>query len=483
MLETSSGILEVLQTLEQEDLQLQQHQKTQSHQDISKVKDESKRSVLKSLLKRTHSAPKKINISKAKKVAAADEEQKQRSQDEDDQQPQSPTSPHYSSCCHPFVDKLKGMADKQLHKTSHKNKNKQVKKIPLDGKNKIVLQEETKIMKLKDSPKSERKGFASYVEKRDSDEILEIIDLEESPSEIRKRREDERRQAHEQPSSIVTPDEVIDLPTPSKPKANILTIKKNTIEEDDGVKEPTVDELLEEEFKNDPCPRKTPRRPKEHVYEDIDNPDDLAMTSFTAPATPLAAPLTPPTPSDSRKDKTNDFFNKLFGRADALKQSLSKQDNSAVKELKEKEIAGLTEEEESIEVVTPPTSTLLAPLSSIDSVSLDDEKKARLSAVSEESDQSTEVKRESEVVVKSSEPEIKSVLRRDSSPAQDKKVTFSASTEGCTDDEDYEGESNADREDVKLPDHIKLDSRWSKMRSVFSNYFMTYSTILFYYSK
>lgn len=500
VLETSSGILEVLQTLEQEDERekLQQYQKTQSHQDISKIKkDESKRSVFKSLLKRTHSAPKKINITKAAGRAATEREKelekpsgREEQQELLDEPPQSPTSPHYSSCCHPFVDKLKVMADKQLHKSSHKNKP-TIKKIPLEGKNKIVLREETKIIKLKDSPKSERKEFASYVEKRDSDEILEIIDLEESPSEVRKRREEERRQERsqessqertqeksqerEQPSSIVIPDEVIELPPAPKPKPSILTIKKSTLEEeDDEGKEPTVEELLEEEFKNDSRPKKAPRRQKEHVYEDIDNPDDLPAPQ-TVPIIP-SAPMINAT-ADTKKDKGTDFLKNIFDGDDSLKLSLSKQDDAVVNELNEKEIKSLNEAGK-VEEITPTESTLQAPISTVEfitstSLASADEKRARLSAVSEESEHSSEVKNDTELIAKlCAEPEIKSVLKLDSSPAPDnKKVTFSPSTEGCTDDEDYDGGSGSQREDVKLPDHIKLDSRWSKMRSAYFIYY------------
>lgn len=184
---SSSGILEVLQDLEAEEQRENERKQevactgTQSQQDLStftRKEPESKRFAFKSLLKRTHSAPKKIQITK-KQVDKLDNGEK---------------SPQQVKCCHPIVEKLKTMADKQLHKKSaKKSKSNAIKTIALGKDEKIVLAEHTRIIRLKDSPKAERKNVAAYLEKRDSDEIVEILTLEESPSESRKRRDDLRK--------------------------------------------------------------------------------------------------------------------------------------------------------------------------------------------------------------------------------------------------------------------------------------------------
>lgn len=362
--------------------------------------DAKKTRTLPNFLKRVHSlgsSSKKLDIQKANQSPATS------------QQLNSPTN---TACCHPLVEKLKTMADKQLHKAKQYRA---IKKHPLQDGERIELNEPQKILKLKESPKADRKEIASYIVKQDSDDVLEIVDLDESPSEVRRHREEER-------GGIIVPDEIIELPL-SKDDTN------NNKHETESI-EPTVADILESDWKKTPPP-KSPRKRKDHVYEDID-------------ASQVADSL--------ENDPTiQDFISHL---------SLRKEDDKIVKELADKsedDVASNLRPLSSIDSETDdeqkPTSHLLAPISSVDSTSDDEKKLVPLPGLEEESDEILDEQKNETKSDESKEPELKSLLKREASPSSDKKVTFS--------------DDNLDephREDVDLPEHIQLTNKWSKMR-------------------
>ncbi|XP_037034493.1 uncharacterized protein LOC119073249 isoform X2 [Bradysia coprophila] len=310
-------------------------------------------------------------------------------------------SPTNSACCHPFVEKLKTMADKQLHKAKQYRT---TKKHSLRDDERIDLSEPHQILKLKESPKADRKEIASYVVKQDSDDVLEIIDLDESPSEIRRNREDER-------STIVSPDEIIELPL-SQDTANDDKTDVESIE-------PTATEILESEVKNTP-PLKSPRKQKEHVYEEIEPPQN---------------------DSQENDPLVDEFISHL---------SLRKEEDKANKS--DDEIISTNAPESSIEPETDQDQK--PPSSSIESTSDGKEKKI-VPDSQEDSEQAIQDLKVSEKSDETKEPELKSLLKREASPCSDKKVTFSMSTE--------ENSDEPHREDVDLPEHVKINSKWSKM--------------------
>lgn len=324
-------------------------------------------------------------------------------------------SPTNSACCHPFVEKLKTMADKQLHKAKQYRA---IRKHPLHDDERIDLNEPQPILKLKESPKAERKEIASYVVKQDSDDVLEIIDLDESPSEVRRHREEER---------FISPDEIIELP-------HSQADAKDDNKDADSI-EPTVAEILESELKRTPPP-KSPRKQKEHVYEEIDQPVQDVDPLANDPA-------------------IQDFISNL---------SLRKEDDRISKELGDKwEDEGgsvlrplSSIESEEADEDQKPTSNILAPISSIDSTSDDEKKLAHLPGLQEENDEIVDDRKVETRSDETKEFELKSLLKREASPCSDKKVTFSMSTE--------ENSDEPHREDVDLPDHVKITSKWSKMR-------------------
>lgn len=323
-------------------------------------------------------------------------------------------SPTNTACCHPFVEKLKTMADKQLHKAKQYRT---IRKHPLHDGERIDLNEPQQILKLKESPKADRKEIASYVVKQDSDDVLEIIDLDESPSEVRRHREEER---------FICPDEIIELPL-SQDSA------KDDNKDDESI-EPTVAEILESELKRTPPP-KSPRKQKEHVYEEIAQPVQCVDSVENDPT-------------------IQDFISYL---------SLRKEDDQIAKELDDKcadEGSSILRPLSSIESEPDedqkPTSNLLAPISSIDSTSDDERKLVHLPGLQEENDEIVDDRKVETRSDETKEFELKSLLKREASPSSDKKVTFSMSTE--------ENLEEPHREDVDLPDHVKITSKWSKMR-------------------
>lgn len=324
-------------------------------------------------------------------------------------------SPTHTACCHPLVEKLKTMADKQLHKAKQYRA---IRKHPLHDDERIDLNEPQPILKLKESPKADRKEIASYVVKQDSDDVLEILDLDESPSEVRRHREEER-------STVILPDEIIELPiSQDNPKDD---------NKDAESIEPTVADILESELKSTPPP-KSPRKHKEHVYEEIDQPQLVD--------------------SLENDPMVRDFISYL---------SLRKEDDKIAKDLGDKfedvgvsTLRPLSSIDSETDEEQKPASSLLAPISSIDSTSDDERKLVPLPGLQEETDEIVDDRNVDTKSEETKEPELKSLLKREASPSSDKKVTFSMSTEENLDE--------PHREDVDLPEHVKLASRWSKMR-------------------
>ena len=326
--------------------------------------------------------------------------------------------------CFPMMKKLKSMADRQKKRLN-------IKRIHLGKDDKIVLNEEPKILKLKNSPKSQRSDIPHFIEKQDSDDVLEIIQLDESPS--RKRRDDEddgyiHEEDRTQPnSSIVKPEEIIEIKDIQSKQADSKDDNEETNKKADEVDAAAMP------------PKKAPRLRREHVYEEIDQPDEAV-----AAAEELKFIL----------DATS---------VDAIKQSLVCQDTNAIKEVATTnnniplDRMGSSEEEPITltDRATPErkSNSLLAPISSIDSASSDEDRsKLHLQPVVEEEDDQVPQEREETsspepqqqislaVSGQATEPN-KPSLKKEASPApSEKKVTFSH----------VEDEAEPHREDIEL---------------------------------
>lgn len=447
---SSSGILEVLQDLEAEEERENERKRnqvkasttTQSNQDLStyKPKEESKRFAFRSLLKRTHSAPKKIQLTK-------------NPPNFDPDQPQSPTQ---VQCCHPIVEKLKTMADKHVNKSKAKeaapkkssSKSTTIKTVPLPNQKKIVLAEETRIIRLKGSPKADRKNVAAYLEKRDSDDIVEIVQLDESPSETRKRREENRvlDDTDDDDHDKKKGNETNKLPTIEDNEKEFVVPQNLT-----GLNtEPTVEELLEEEFKNDP-PKKAPRKVKEHIYEEIDTPG--AITSFTnaklgKPANVFACAVLH---SVLNKDEFKESLQRQNEIEDEEEVRLAKEEEAAVATIETSSAANDEAKpipDEIIEITTTANETNEDDATSGDADQPQKNESAKVDDDSEKTENADEA-----------------TTASDNDPRKDvKKVKFSQSTEEYQDK--LAAEKGPEKEDVELPENIKVSKRWSNMRSV-----------------
>lgn len=264
------------------------------------------------------------------------------------------------------LTRIKNMADQQFKKVKSST-TKKPKKIPV-SKEKILLNEEVKILKLKESPKSQHREVATYIVKQDSEDSLDIVELDQSPSEA-------RRVRREVESGIVTPDEIINLP--------VSTSDNET------------DSCKNVEVKRAETPSKVKK--VEHHYEDID--DYIAGIAADAENVDRV--------SDKNEtklirqthiiDPIFDEFSRDFNKQ--IRKSLSAQDDSIRHELlkrvpKIKELEKQISDEERVEKIEATTKSphLLAPISSIDSTS-SDEDRARLSMVAEESENSDSKKK------------------------------------------------------------------------------------------
>lgn len=146
--------------------------------------------------------------------------------------------------------------------------------MPLCDSDKIFFTEEQqKILMLRQSPRADHKAIASFTAKQDSsDDAQSILELDESPSETRRRREEDRAAewCSSQPAaspikSIVEPDEVIELPNGS---AVVSQANDNIII---AAAEPVLTKKP---------PIKSVRRSKDHHYEDIEDDDRDDETSL-----------------------------------------------------------------------------------------------------------------------------------------------------------------------------------------------------------
>lgn len=295
---------------------------------------------------------------------------------------ESTPKPKSKILCHPIVVKLRELAKRQIKRSPSKT----VKSHHLSPGD---MEERQQILQLRESPKAGGREISAYIERHESDDVVEIVQLEESPGEVK------RRKGHEVPTTaqtFVEPDEILALPV-QEPMSNPLHEELP----DEGI-EPTISEILEEELRNDdPAPKKVARRQKEHYYEDIDPVDDdpNEHLNFTLMTPEMMHPAPP-----------NIDLTLIGASGELIKTSLANQDDLLRTEMiaREKRLSDLFtqssgEDEEAAGhqlsiaegQTTSPKGFLLAPISSIDSASSEDERKVPLTPVTEESDRESMV--------------------------------------------------------------------------------------------
>ncbi|XP_034484077.1 uncharacterized protein LOC117789129 isoform X3 [Drosophila innubila] len=303
-----------------------------------------------------------------------------------------------------IMKKLKSLAERQKKRLN-------IKRITLKKEDKIVLGEQQKIMKLKASPKSTRGEIAHFIEKQDSDDILELVEYDESPCRKRNKEEDQEELPSTSAASVPKPDEIIELPVEqTKTEAPTLEVTEPVAETVEESVEKSIEKSTDQSVEFESPPKKTPRLRREHVYEEIGQGE---------PQLPLDQPIM---------------------ELDALKKSLTRQDHLTVDDIEAAKPVpldrmGSSEEDQVAAAAAEKSGALLAPLSSIDSTSSDEDRArlAQLPPLAEESDEPVEV------------VELRPALKKEASPApSDKKVTFSH----------VEDEAEPHREDIELPEDV-----------------------------
>lgn len=333
----------------------------------------------------------------------------------------SQSKPKSKILCHPIVVKLRELAKRQIKRSPSKV----AKKNHLSPD---TMGERQQILQLRESPKAGGREISSYIERHESDEVVEIVQLEESPGEVK------RRKGQEVPEStstktFVQPDEILSIPE--------KTIAHEELP-DEGI-EPTISEILEEELRyDDPAPKKVARRQKEHYYEDIDPVDDDPNEHLN---------FTLMTPEMMHPSPPNIDLTLIGASGELIKTSLANQDDLLRAEMvaRDKRLSDLftqssgEEEDPAGQLLeagnTPSKGFLLAPISSIDSASSEEDRKVPLTPVAEESDRESvsaaaavvpylsekdsfeEEPRKEDVVVSFAEP-----LQSDSEDADDNKL-------------------------------------------------------------
>lgn len=298
------------------------------------------------------------------------------------------------------LDKIKKMAD-NISFNVKKVKVPTIPKYPF-RKGDIVLNEELKIGKLKESPKADHREITSYVFKhQDSDEstsTIDIVELDESPMETRRR--------------LVRPDEIIDLPKRDESVASTIDTTDITVSERSSSQRDETSSKKSAGF---------------HGYADIESyisqitTDIINIEHVDRSSHAQDFKLTRQDDIVSG-DPIFDEFSREMNKS--IKKSLSAQDEKMRHELgrrvpKMEDLGMQSSEEDKLDDPSTASSTstkveskqtlhLLAPISSIDSTSSDEHSKAHLSILAEESE-SSDNKRKSFETEPSVDAEIESL--------------------------------------------------------------------------
>lgn len=287
------------------------------------------------------------------------------------------------------LQKIKKMADQQFKKV--KSSRPFIKKIPV-SKDEIALHDDVKILKLKESPKSQHREIPAYVVKhQDSEDSVEIVELDESPMESRKRRDNE--------DHIVTPDEIIELPVADA--QNQATAEADMQSEQHEKRESTVDSHeISMSGSSVHSQREETSKKRDHEYEDIeDYISKITSDCENVNRKPFLQEAKLQRQDQIINDPIFDDFSREMNRN--IRKSLSEQDDKIRQELarripKIKDLEKQISDEDREEKIETPAKQnfLLAPISSIDSTSSDEDRR-QLSIVAEESEASDSNKKKS----------------------------------------------------------------------------------------
>ncbi|XP_062544552.1 trichohyalin isoform X3 [Armigeres subalbatus] len=281
------------------------------------------------------------------------------------------------------LERAKSMADKQIDKAKVQMNTLRRRKAASEPPRDLP---DHKILMLRESPRFGNREIPAYVIRQPSDEAMDTSDTEAIEKTLLE-------------TTTVVPDEIIELPqqAASEPAKTETPAEKMEVEEEryeiieppkDDVVKPTIPDnavqIVPEEVKPQPPP-KAPRKKKEHHYEDIDDyvPQKEEQNDSKLP---LETKL--------KRQHEVDGFDPIVGEMlgnDKIKISLQLQDEMIANDMLDRKkrldeiLQHSSEDEKDKDKI--PSLGLLAPISSIDSTSSDeDARRTRLSALTEESD-------------------------------------------------------------------------------------------------
>lgn len=273
-----------------------------------------------------------------------------------------------------------------------------------------------KILNLRESPRLNNREIPAYVVRQPSDEAIAAAVVVDEETIVKVTVETEASK-----STVVVPDEIIELPKdeelrPQQVEEPVMEVEVSAPPVDDTaaveddryeIIEPPKTETIASvlpapvEVPESPIvpvkakpPLKAPRKKKDHHYEDI---DDFEPQPKKEPAAEAASPEPVTDPKLKRQEHIKEGLDPILGEMlgnDKIKISLQLQDEKFADDMltfgRRKhldEILQQSSEDEGKEPIKLASKGLLAPISSIDSTSSDEEaRRTHLSTLAEESD-------------------------------------------------------------------------------------------------
>ncbi|XP_049296320.1 uncharacterized protein LOC125770593 isoform X3 [Anopheles funestus] len=390
------------------------------------------------------------------------------------------------------LERAKSMADRQIDRARVQMNTLRRKKAASEPRG----FPDQKILNLRESPRLNNREIPAYVVRQPSDEVIEVVD-EDKIVKVTVETEASK-------STVVVPDEIIELPkdqdnrptesveeqvmvvevsAPTKPITPVVEDDRYEIIEPPksetaaSVEQPTqVVEPPIVPVKAKP-PQKAPRKKKEHHYEDIED--------FEPQSTKDAVPE-PAVPSVDQKlqrqehikeEGLDPIIGEMLGN-DKIKISLQLQDEKFVDDMfgRRKHLDEIlqqsSEDEKEKEPVKLANKGLLAPISSIDSTSSDEEaRRTHLSTLAEESDTGsidggTPCKKQDSLKDSELPPVEECSKELELTPAEEHLLMQAEKTNEDSSTKQDASQPAAEPEpvvSVMESEQAKVDSRWSKM--------------------
>ncbi|XP_053664053.1 neurofilament heavy polypeptide-like [Anopheles marshallii] len=395
------------------------------------------------------------------------------------------------------LERAKSMADRQIDRARVQMNTLRRKKAASEPRG----FPDQKILNLRESPRLNNREIPAYVVRQPSDEVIEVVDEDKI---VKVTVETEASN-----STVVVPDEIIELmqdqadrpvesaeepmmvvevsaPTTAIPpvveddRYEIIEPPKTEVAASVEQQPPPVVESPIVPVKAKP-PQKAPRKKKEHHYEDIEDFEPQSTKDATPEPTVPGVDQKLQRQEHIKEEGLDPIIGEMLGN-DKIKISLQLQDEKFVDDMfgRRKHLDEIlqqsSEDEREKEPVKLASKGLLAPISSIDSTSSDEEaRRSHLSTLAEESDTGsidggTPCKKQDSLKESELPPVEECSKELELTPAEERLLMEAEKTKADSSpkqdaSQPAEPESAVPVVDTEQP---KVDTRWSKMRQVYS---------------